>query len=646
MSPGIPRALLSLFVILPALILSATPAAAEVSLDAEIGFHGLFRLGKPFPLSVVLTNTGTTADGTLEVEVWKGGPSKVMAAYPFYHRRKVFLEAGGRRRVQFTVQPDSMARPLRVTFRAPGVKVSRDLDLRGHFFPSPVILLVTGSGAVLSVPLAGGLQTPLVTLAAGELPSDSRAYLGVWAVLLYEPSLRDLSAHQRDALNNWLVSGGRVLILGGLHYALYQEASLETLLPVRVTGLRELTAVPNLERRYGYGLNAPGKFWIQDARLTRGTVLIQEAGAPILVEALHGRGKVLYLSLDVGRPPISRWQGLGPLFSDLLGESREVRPGPWPSWNDYVFSFVLSESHLFSSDVTHVPFLSFLFFYIGGLGFLAWFWHTGRVSREALGVAFLSLVGVAAVGGYLYFDQSSHRSDGLLISSNQLDVGPDGYAGVQSNVGIFATRRREVHLHMLRDWSDLEMIRPRVAKEEAPVVVLEEGARSSLLSFPSREWNFRLFRARSMASFALQVRAAREGDRLSLDLFNGSRKKLTECWMLFSGKAYPLGDLSPGSRLERTVTVGTLGEVEEGSGKRVPLNQIPFKDRAREVLFSRSFFSEEQTDARWDQGAALIVGWVEGDRKRFWLDNGSISAHRYSLFRLPVPLAVPDGEEE
>jgi len=646
MFPGTPRALLSFLVFLPALIVSAFQATAEVRLEAEIGFHGLFRLGQPFPVSVVLANSGKPADGVLELEVWKGGPSKVMAAYPFYHQREVFLAAGGRRRVQFTVHPDSMARPLKVTFRAPGVQVTREFDLRGHFSPSPVILLVTGSGAVLSVPLSGGLQAPVVSLPAGELPSDSRAYQGVWAVLFYEPSLRDLSTLQRAALDSWLVSGGRVLVLGGLHDALYREASLEAFLPVRVEGLRELAAIPNLEGRYGYPLGTPGRFWIQDARLTRGKVLIQEAGAPVLVEAPRGKGRLSYLSLDVGRPPFSQWRGLPQLFADLLSEPGERRPAPWLSWNDYVFSRFLSDAHLFSGGAAHAPFVWFLLFYAGGLGLLAWFWLGGRGSRGTLGLACACLVGIATLGGYLYFDRGSHRPDGLLVSSDLLETYPDGYAEVQSSVGLFATRRREIRLQLARDWSDLELVQPRLAREAAPPVVIQEGASGSLLRFPSREWNFRLLKARSVAPFSLGVHVARQGDRLSLEFANGSGRELTECWLFLSGKAYPLGDVTAGSTLKRTLTIGPEGESAAGLGGKVSAQRVPFKEKAREALFRYSFFPEGRPRARWDESEAVIVGWVEGDLERFWVEDAAVVTYRYSLFRAAVSLIGQDGEEE
>jgi len=67
--------------------------AAQIALEPQVDFHGLFQLGQPFPLRVDLTNLGRPTEGILEVKVWKGGPSKGMEAYPFYYRRGLFLPA-------------------------------------------------------------------------------------------------------------------------------------------------------------------------------------------------------------------------------------------------------------------------------------------------------------------------------------------------------------------------------------------------------------------------------------------------------------------------------------------------------------------------------------------------------------------------
>jgi len=55
------------------------------------------------------------------------------------------------------------------------------------------------------------------------------------------------------ALERWLLSGGRMLVLGSIHYALYQEPAIRRFLPVRVTGLKKVSSLPSFERVYQGG---------------------------------------------------------------------------------------------------------------------------------------------------------------------------------------------------------------------------------------------------------------------------------------------------------------------------------------------------------------------------------------------------------
>jgi len=97
---------------------------------------------------------GRPVEGMLEVKVWKGGPAKGTAAYPLYYRKKVLLSAHSRRSVQFTIDPDSISRPLTVRFSSPGADLSREIDLRGHFSVSPLMLLLSEKSASPPVPSA------------------------------------------------------------------------------------------------------------------------------------------------------------------------------------------------------------------------------------------------------------------------------------------------------------------------------------------------------------------------------------------------------------------------------------------------------------------------------------------------------------
>ena len=117
--------------------------APRSSIEPRVGFHGVFQLGRPFPLEIELSNTGRPAEGTLEVRVWKGGATKGGAPYPVKYHRDIFLAAQSRKTVQLTVDPDFISRPFTIAFSSAEVNASQELDLRRYFSPAPVLLFMS-----------------------------------------------------------------------------------------------------------------------------------------------------------------------------------------------------------------------------------------------------------------------------------------------------------------------------------------------------------------------------------------------------------------------------------------------------------------------------------------------------------------------
>src|SRR5262245_40980609 len=304
------------FLLLFSLFLFPSLCVAEIFIEPRIGFHGVFQLGRPFPLEIELSNSGRPAEGTLEITVWKGGATTGGAPYPLYYRRDVFLSPQSRKTVQLTVDPDFISRPLKIVFSSPTGKASREIDLRRHFSPAPVILLVSEGNTIPAVSLSSTLTNRLVALTLAELPPDARALLGVSHLILYDQSLRDLSRSQLLAFDTWLTAGGRMVILGSLNYFLYQEPTISRFLPVRVTGTKRISFHP----ASGQGERASpiADVWAQASTAIGGKVVAEAQGMPILVDTSRGKGRITYLSVDVGRPPLSQWEGLPKFLQGLL----------------------------------------------------------------------------------------------------------------------------------------------------------------------------------------------------------------------------------------------------------------------------------------------------------------------------------------
>jgi hypothetical protein len=618
---------------------------AEIFIEPRIGFHGVFQLGRPFPLEIELSNSGRPAEGILDVTVWKGGATKGGAPYPLYYRRDVFLSPQSRKTVQLTVDPDFISRPLKIVFSSPAGTASREIDLRRHFSPAPVILLVSEGNTIPAVSLSSTLTSRLVALTLAELPPDPRALLGVSHLILYDQSLRDLSRSQLLAFDTWLTAGGRMVILGSLNYSLYQEPTISRFLPVRVTGTKRISFHPALGQ--GERTSPIADVWAQASTLIGGKVLAEAQGMPVLVETSRGKGRITYLSLDVGRPPLSQWDGLPRFLQNLLAPAGGEELAPRTRWDDSVFSqLILSPSFISTYLPTGSLFVAIVGYLIG-IGLFSWLWQRQAFTKRALVAAFLFFVVLSTGGGYLLFSRGGNIPDGVLLSSSVMESSADGYVEVQSNLAMFSTQIRQYGLQMERGWMELVPVAAASRDRPEPTVVFQDGSGTSRFQLPLREWDYRLFRIRFVDRFPLRAEFEQQAGKLRMRLNNQSAKDLADCWLVVPGQRYALGDIPRGASWTKEFPLASDENQERSGGRRsdsVDFREISFKDKTREILFHSSFFPRDEGSVRWSTGAAVFFGWVKDPERRVSVDDQRIRNYDYTLFRTIFPLAGPEDE--
>jgi hypothetical protein len=625
------------------LTLLVSSAEAQILIEPHIGFRGVFQLGQPFPLEVELNNGGRPAEGVLQVQVWKGGATKGGAPFLVNYRRDVFLPAQARKTVQFTVDPDFISRPMTITFTSPSGRATREVDLRRHFAPGPV-LLVLSEGHLLA-PLTDAPQSRLVTLAPGELPADPRALLGVSHMILYDQSLRDLSRAQFSALDTWITAGGRLIIIGSLNFALYQEALLSRLLPVRVTGTRRVDFTPEAGKGKRHSTKLSGVL-AQEVKLLNGKVLADIDGVPILVETSRGRGRVTYFALDIGRPPLSHWDGLQAYLQTLLTPAVFADAAARTEWNDAVFAQLVASPTFIS---TYVPFAALFFamlIYLAGIALIPWIGQRLRLTLRVLLVGLIVFVGAATIIGYLQFNRGGNIPDGVLMTSTVLESSGDGYVEAQANLALFSTQPRPYDLRMESGWMELTPVSSRVREASEPAVVDQEGGGASRFHLPLREWDYRLFRMRRVDRFPLHLEFETQNNKLSMKINNQSGKDLINCWLLIPGQRFELGPIARGASWTKSFPLTRpegRAETDLTRTSGVSFRDLSFADKTKDILFHSSFFPRDG-EARWANGAAVFFAWVKQPEPRVRVNDPRIQTQDFALFRAIVPLG--GGEEE
>jgi hypothetical protein len=630
---------LVLVLLLLALQTPAVPAA-EILIEPRVGFHGVFQLGQPFPLEVNLENIGPPVEGMLEVEVWKGGAAQGGAAYRTFHQREVFLPARSRRTVQFTIDPDLLSRPLRIQFKSSAANASRELDLRRHFSPAPIVLTLAEAGAVPLTSLGASAANRVVALSVGELPQDARALRGVSHLVIYDLSLRDLSRTQAAALDQWLAAGGTMLIIGSLNFTLYQEPQLGRYLPVRVSGVERTTFSPQ-------GLLAEGKsisgVWAQKSNVLRGRVVTESRGLPLLVENAWGRGRILYFALDAGRPPLSTWSGLPEFLQSLLTPAAPENTALRTQWTRSIFSQVLLTPWFVATYVPTRPMFFAVAAYLAGMFLLAQLWQRWRVGLRTLAFACFAWIAIAAVAGFLYFNRGGQSPEGVLLTATVMEEAGDGYVEAQTNLALFSTQRGEYSLAFGRGWVDPLPLPAPVSAQPGHSAVYRHGAALTRVQLPLDAWDFKLLRARHMERLQVSAEIEHQDGGMMLEVRNQSGKDLTDCWLVAPGMRVALGTLTSGASWKKTFPL-RAAEGDAGRLTEDTLREIRFKDKPRDVLFQTSFFPPDSLRTAWRGGAAVFFGWVKEPETSFATGDPRTRVQSYALYRVIAPLPGPEEE--
>ena len=620
-----------------------TLSRAEIFLEPRIGFHGVFQLGRPLPIEIEIFNNGLPAEALLEVRAWKGGATKGGAPYPVDYRREVFVAAQGRKTVQMTIDPDFISRPLSIKFSSAAGNAVRELDLRRHFSPAPVLLFVSERSALPPIVLGPSSANRLVALSLAELPADARALLGVSHVLIYDTSLRDMSRAQINALDTWLMAGGRMVILASLNYALYQEPTLSRFLPVRVNGVKRISYAATSE---GRATKSIANVWAQTSTVIQGRAVTEAEGFPVLVESSRGKGRVTYFAVDIGRPPMSDWDGLPRVLQSLIAPAASDDALPRTQWDDAVFTQLILNPSFIASYVPIGALLLTIALYFAGLGVVTWFWQRRRIATRRVIIAFSGWVALASLGGYWYFSRGGKIPEGVLLVSSVIENNGDGFVESQSNLALFSTQSRGYDLQPERGWIDLMPVASRSREQTEPIIVREDGAGTSHYQLPLREWDYRLFRLRAVTRLPLRAQFEAQGDKLLMKIDNQSGMDLNDCWLIVPGRRYALGEISRGASWSKTFSLLRAEGKEESASatsNNINFRDLNFAEKTRSILFHSSFFPRD-SEAQWNSGAAVFFGWVQNPDPRVRVDDPQIRVQNYALVRAIIPLARGDEE--
>jgi len=330
----------------------ARPAAAQTPVPPTItgmrlGFNGFYKVGFWTPIEITLRGGSEPVSGNVEVIVPDGDgvPTRVTGRVALLPQRDT--------RLLLYVKIGEMFCDIKAEFRVAGrlaaeatVTAGNDKGVAQPISTSQELILTLGSPTAVAVEqrqnAEGEPRTKVVQLTdVSMLPTRWYGYEGVdWLVIAGgEPEMyRQLAANSAriGALDEWIRMGGKMLMYvgRGAEEILAPDAPLARFAPGRLKGTLQLRQTVPLEfyaetsDRVDEGAAAGGRsLALEAARLVdvRGKIEAfdgaQPRDLPLVIRTPRGFGQVVFVTVDLDRPPLKKWAGRTQMFKMLLGRT-------------------------------------------------------------------------------------------------------------------------------------------------------------------------------------------------------------------------------------------------------------------------------------------------------------------------------------
>jgi hypothetical protein len=598
-------------------------------MTVDLGHQGTVRLERWNPVTVSLHNSAEALSGEVGVRVWRGSEYR-KDLHVTTMTRAVQLPHRARKRFTFSIPIASITHPIDVFFRSDGqVIAEQQLNLREALSAEYIIVGLSRDLGLDFLATTFQRHTRLAYLRLPDLPRVWSGYDSVTAVVVKGVSLQRATATQWQALQQWLLRGGTLVVAGDSQYALLQEPRLRQLLPVEVLGLEEVHGLPALASHYGVPMPAVPLVQLR-ARLTAGEVLVGTAAAPLLAQRALGHGRVVFLAVDYAAQPLDTWPGQKALWSDILQPSEQV---------DYSRVFaelgLLDDSHpmmkLLSRPILNYPshtLLSLILVaYCGSLALVFW-WMRRRGGHRRGWVALVATVAVAVVGAYVFCQERGLRETALLYDLSVLEVfnqkdpregleteQPNALANarVRGHLGMFSPRGGDLALTFQRPETILRHTFHRGMGNGHERLNLRLGTEMVLDGIKLDPWALRVMSVDSMVPAPLQVQTERHATGMTIRVKNHGTVPLYGATVLYRGRLFVLGGIAPGAELFEDLYVSLQSAESQfetawqalykASGSRVGKSDGYMQEVLLQHYFGEAHLSQvSQTP--------LLIGWL------------------------------------
>jgi hypothetical protein len=625
------------------------PASSKLSVEETIGFRETIKIGKWLPVTVTIRNDGAALRGLLALEL-----STVSEGYPQPYTttlsQAVDLPTQSRKRYTFVVMFRGFTHPLviRLTDQSGMSVYTREIDLRTLSSPDRLILVFSNEPALDSLASVAPGKARVVYQNLDELPARWDALDAVDLIALRNLSLAPLRPEQVQALQQWVARGGHLLVTGGPNWTHYTHPIWRELMPLKVTGMVELTTLQPLESLVGVRAPEDIRLSILRTDAINGKILAQTEDHALLITQKRGRGEVVFAAFDPGRAPLTAWDGTALLWKMLF--HLDDTPNYWKLRRELRETF----DETWTSQALQLPLLAFpshlllavfLVLYVSTIGFF--FWRVGldsAAARDSWMLIGLTL-GAFSGGAHLLFREPHIQQDALLFEVSAVDVIPQSrFADVETHLALLSIRKQTYDLKIAGQPSTWMQIVPPMVRDLQLDWHLHQDQVLTIKDTFVPSWGMRVFKGKGLLEFPIETRVLREADTVMVRVTNNSGYMLQHCWLWRGPRIVPLGNIEDGNAGEGILTVSP-DELSRGVQQARWERDLAYEmfkgreslDLLRRAVVERSMQETLRSDPAW-QNHVTVLAWLERPLTMISVGPGQTGVQRVTMVRMRLPI--------
>lgn len=625
---------------------SPTQAQQDIiTLTVEAGYDGRFRENAWVPVLINVTNNGDAISGRLTAR-----PERSSALTNTF-TTMIDLPSNARQTIFMYVSLRAFGRSLRIELfdAADTLVIDREVPIQVVSSTSQLYVVVSNSTSNtlnLTAITPAGTEAYQANWFPGNIPGLAAALQSIDVMIFNDTDSGTLSLAQRQAIRDWVLQGGHLIVTGGANWQA-TAAGLTELLPLRPNSSVTVNDLSGLSALAGRAVSSlSGQSVIAVGELMEGAQImaVDAENRPLVTRQSLGNGVVDYLAADPTLTPLHEWAGQDELWRGLL-TSVNLRPG-------WTFGFInpdqgvralelLPGVNAMPEAMAMVGFLAAYILLIGPVNYLI----LNRLNRKELAwVTIPVLIGVFSVLAWV--TGFNLRGNEVILSRlSVVQSWPDSdRAAVNQFIGLLAPRRASYSLAV----TDERALRPIASggqttgflntapTNSASGVEVSIGERFAARDFlvdasEVRGFSTAGFVEKPRLSGQVSISYAEDGRQQLLrgSVRNDSDLTLLDPVILFRGEAHRLGTpLIPGD----LIVFGGSG-LELATENATAPTPLEYEVGTVNINVPRYYYGWNQPDTRSVERSAQDIIGAENYRNLFFSFSPDTSVREQELFR-------------